>query len=147
MRWVAPLIACFMLGAPSFGQSVDPRTSERELIVLEHLWNEAQVNRDARGLASMIGDKFVNTEWNGEVTDRGQFLADIADPDFKVNQLTIQDVKVTLYGDAAVVTGTYHTKGTHQGKAYEHTGRFTDTWVWQDAKWLCVSSHTSLLQK
>jgi ketosteroid isomerase-like protein len=95
----------------------------------------------------MIGDKFVNTEWDGEVSERGKFLADIADPRFNASTLTIQDVKVILYKDTAVVAGIYHTKGTSQGKLYEHVGRFTDTWVFQDARWLCVASHTSLLQK
>jgi ketosteroid isomerase-like protein len=141
------VIASLALTLYSFGQSNDPRSRERQLIALEHLWNEAQVNRDSRALAGMIGDKFVNTEWDGEVSERGKFLADIADPEFKVSLLSIQDVKVILYQDTAVVTGVYHTKGTHQGKLFEHAGRFTDTWVWEDAKWECVASHTSLLAK
>jgi len=147
VSFIGPAIACLVLTLFSFGQSEDARARERQLIALEHLWNEAQVNRDSRALAGMIGDKFVNTEWDGEVSERGKFLADIADPQFKVSLLSIQDVKVILYQDTAVVTGIYHTKGTHQGKPYEHTGRFTDTWVWGDAKWECVASHTSLLQK
>jgi ketosteroid isomerase-like protein len=140
---------CLVLAVGMLAQSAsdDSRSRENQLVALEHLWNEAQVNRDANALAGMIGDKFVNTEWDGEVSERGKFLADIADPRFKVNSLNIQDVKVILYKDAAVVAGIYHTKGTYQGKPYEHTGRFTDTWVLRDAKWQCVASHTSLLQK
>jgi len=144
------LVICSLaLAAGVLAQSAseDFHSRENQLIALEHLWNEAQVNRDANALAGMIGDKFVNTEWDGEVSERGKFLADIADPHFKVNALNIQDVKVILYNDAAVVAGIYHTKGTYQGRPYEHTGRFTDTWVLQDAKWQCVASHTSLLQK
>jgi len=149
VSFIGPVIACLALTLLSFGQSQneDTRARERQLIALEHLWNEAQVNRDSRALAGMIGDKFVNTEWDGEVSERGKFLADIADPEFKTGLLNIQDVKVILYQDTAVVTGIYRTKGTHQGKPFEHTGRFTDTWVLQDAKWECVASHTSLLQK
>ena len=147
MRWTGTLIACLAFSLLSFGQNEDSRTRERQLVTLEHLWNEAQVNRDSRALAGMIGDKFVNTEWDGEVSERGKFLADIADPEFKVSQLNIQDVKVILYQNTAVVTGIYRTRGTHQGKSFEHTGRFTDTWVLEDAKWECVASHTSLLQK
>jgi len=144
---LGPVIACLALSFLSFAQSDDTRARERQLIALEHLWNEAQVNRDSRALAGMIGDRFVNTEWDGEVSERGRFLADIADPEFKVSLLSIQDVKVILYQDTAVVTGIYHTKGTHQGKPFEHTGRFTDTWVLEDTKWECVASHTSLLPK
>jgi len=137
------------LGLSGFAQLAgdDPHAREHQLIALERLWNEAQVNRDASALANMIGDKFVNTEWDGEVSERGKFLADIADPRFNVSMLNIQDVKVILYNDTAVVAGIYHTKGTYQGKPYEHVGRFTDTWILQDARWQCVASHTSLMQK
>lgn len=146
-----PVVACILLTGSAIGQNGsvgDPHSREVRLIALEHLWNEAQVNRDSSALARMIGDKFVNTEWDGEVSERGQFLADIADPRFKPSGLTIQNVKVILYGDTAVVTGVYHAKGTYQGKAYDHMGRFTDTWVSVDNdNWQCVASHTSLLQK
>lgn len=96
----------------------------------------------------MIADKFTDTEYDGEVSDRGKFLKDIADPQFKPVSLTIQDVKVNLYGNtAAVVTGIYHARGTYQARLYDHIGRFTDTWVYDTGKWECVASHTSLLKK
>ncbi len=134
----------------AFGQSdsEDIHTRENRLIGLERLWNEAQLDRDSNALARMIGDKFVNTEWDGEVSERGKFLADIADPQFKPTGLTIQNVKVIFYSRTAVVTGMYRAKGTYQGKPYDHTGRFTDTWVASEGdNWQCVASHTSLLQK
>ena len=71
----------------------------------------------------------MNTEWDGEISDKQQFLADIRDPRFKPSVLNIQDVKMNFFGDTAVVTGIYHTQGTYQGKPYDHVGRFTDTWV------------------
>ena len=117
------------------------------MVALERMWNQAQVIRDAPAVASMIGDKFINTEWDGEVSDRGKFLADFADPKFQPSLMNIQDVKVNMYATTAIVTGVYHTKGTYGAKPYEHFGRFTDTWVFQDGKWLCVASHTSLLKK
>jgi ketosteroid isomerase-like protein len=118
-----------------------------KLITLERLWNEAQVNRDSAAIAGMIGDKFLNTEFDGEVSNRGKFLADFADPKFKPSLMNIQSVQVEMYPSTAIVTGEYHTKGTYGGKPYEHFGRFTDTWVYQDGKWLCVASHSSLVQK
>ncbi|HYA26094.1 MAG TPA: nuclear transport factor 2 family protein [Terriglobales bacterium] len=145
--WRALVFVLLSTCALAQSASDDSHSREQQLVALEHMWNEAQVNRDASALANMIGDKFVNTEWDGEISERGKFLADIADPRFKVNVLNIQDVKVIQYKDAAVVAGIYHTKGTYQGKPYEHVGRFTDTWVFQDARWQCVASHTSLLQK
>jgi hypothetical protein len=122
-------------------------SQETKLLVMEHLWNEAQVNRDSRALDGMIGTSFINTEYDGEVSDKGKFLADIKDPRFNLTSLTIQDLKVSMYAESAVVVGSYHTKGTYQGKPYEHLGRFTDTWVYTEGRWQCVASHTSLLKK
>ena len=142
---------CLLLALAAVGQAAAQKSrddsQETKLLIMEHLWNEAQVNRDARVLDAMLGSEFVNTEYDGEVSDKAKFLADIKDPQFKPASLTIQDVKVSMYADAAVVVGIYHTKGTYQGKPYEHFGRFTDTWVYTDGRWQCVASHTSLLKK
>jgi ketosteroid isomerase-like protein len=140
-------ICCFLLLA-SIGmaaQQADPR--ESKLLVLERLWNEAQVNRDSSALDALVSSRFVNTEWDGEVSDKQRFLADIKDPLFKPTLANIQDVKMNFFGDMAVVTGVYHTQGTYHGKPYDHVGRFTDTWVLDMGKWQCVASHTSLLKK
>jgi hypothetical protein len=140
------LLAFLSIGPASAQKSIDD-SQQTKLVVMEHLWNEAQMNRDARALEGMIGANFVNTEYDGEVSDKAKFLADIKDPQFNLSNIVIQDVKVSMYADSAVVVGVYRTKGSYQGKPYEHTGRFTDTWVFTGGRWQCVASHTSLLKK
>jgi ketosteroid isomerase-like protein len=144
--WSLLLFLVLFLGSAGVAaQNADPR--ETKLIVLEHLWNEAQVNRDASALDALVSSRFINTEWDGDVSDKQKFLADIKDPHFKPSLANIQDVKMNFFGDTAVITGIYHTAGTYQGKPYDHVGRFTDTWVLDTGKWQCVASHTSLLKK
>lgn len=145
---IRTLCCCLLLTLGSVGlaaQQADPR--ESKLLILERLWNEAQVNRDSAALDALVSGRFVNTEWDGEVSDKQKFLADIKDPRFKPTVATIQEVKMNFFGDTAVVTGTYHTQGTYQSKPYDHVGRFTDTWILDGGKWQCVASHTSLLKK
>jgi ketosteroid isomerase-like protein len=147
---IIKVAACCLLTILSAAAQTSKASSSADaakLVALERLWNQAQVIRDSAAVASMIGDKFVNTEWDGEVTDRGRFLADFADPKFQPTIMSIDDVKVEMYGATAIVVGNYHTKGTYGGKPSEHFGRFTDTWLFEDGKWLCVASHTSLLKK
>lgn len=142
-------VCCLMLTLCAFAQApkaaFSPETAK--LVALEHMWNESQVSRDATAVAGMIGDRFTNTEYDGEVSDRRKFLADFTDPKFRPSVMNIDDVKVEMYSTTAVVTGIYHTKGTYGGKPYEHFGRFTDTWVLQNGAWLCVASHSSLVKK
>jgi ketosteroid isomerase-like protein len=145
---IRSICCCFLLAMSAMtmaAQQADPR--ESKLMILERLWNEAQVNRDAQALDQLVSSRFVNTEYDGEVSDKQKFLADIKDPLFKPATATISEVKMNFFGDTAVVTGTYHTAGTYQSKPYDHVGRFTDTWILDMGKWQCVASHTSLLKK
>jgi Domain of unknown function (DUF4440) len=142
------LCCCFVLALGSVAvsaQQADPR--ETQLMVLERLWNEAQVHRDAAALDALVSNRFINTEYDGEVSDKQTFLADIKDPLFKPSLANIQDVKMNFFSNTAVITGIYHTQGTYQGKPYDHVGRFTDTWIFDGQKWQCVASHTSLIKK
>jgi hypothetical protein len=143
------VIFCLLSAMCAFAQASKTGSSEgtAKLVALERMWNQAQVSRDSAAVASMIGDKFINTEYDGVVSDRGKFLADFADPKFQPSIMSIDDVKVEMYSTTAIVMGSYHTKGTYGGKPYEHFGRFTDTWVFEDGKWLCMASHSSLLKK
>jgi ketosteroid isomerase-like protein len=145
---IALTIGSLLLGiasTASFAQDSDSRVGK--LLVLERMWNEAQVNRDAPALEQLVSSRFVNTEYDGVVSDKQRFLADIKDPLFRPSIATIQDVKMNFFGDTAVVTGTYHTAGTYQGKPYDHVGRFTDTWIFELGRWQCVASHTSLVKR
>jgi ketosteroid isomerase-like protein len=138
------LIAC---AAAGFASAQDQEAQTSKLIVLEHLWNEAQVHRDAGALADLVGERFIDTEFDGDVSDRKKFLLGISDPQFKPNAMTLQDVKVDLYQNAAIVTGTYRAKGSYNGKPYDHEGRFTDAWMFEKGRWQCVASHSSLIKK
>jgi hypothetical protein len=143
------VVCCFLVSLCVFAQTPKAVMSAEavKLVALERMWNQAQVSRDAVAIASMISDKFINTEYDGQVSDRGRFLADFADPQYQPSVMSIDGVKVEFYSSTAIVTGSYHAKGTYARKPYEHFGRFTDTWVFLDGKWLCVASHTSLVKK
>src|ERR1700751_3797113 len=106
-------IYCLFLSACALAQNGTPEVAAQEakLVVLERLWNDAQVHRDAHALEALIADRFVNTEYDGEVSERDKFLSDIKDPEFKPSAMNIRDVKVNVFRDTAIVTGIYHAKG------------------------------------
>ncbi len=120
---------------------------DSKLIALENAWNQAQLHHDAKALDTLVGDKFIYTDIDGSVMDKAKFLSDIKDTSYKATLIANEDARVDLYPNAAVVTGVYHTKGTDKGKPFEHYGRFTDTWIFQNDQWRCVASHTTLLHK
>lgn len=56
------------------------------------------------------------------------------------------NMKVRVYGDAAVVAGLVRRSGTIKGIAYkDRQVLFTDTYVRRDGRWQCVSSQGTLV--
>src|SRR5882724_3130083 len=146
MKYAVCLCLCLVLG--SLVYAAEPSNGDQsKIIALENAWNQAQLHHDSKALNSLVSDTFIYTDYDGTVMNKSQFLADIKDPAYKASLVANEEQKVYSYNSAAIVVGTYHTKGSYKGKAFEHFGRFTDTWVFQDGTWQCVASHTTLLNK
>lgn len=125
----------------------DPKATRSKLIALENAWNQAQLHHDAKALEGLVADSFIYTDTDGSVQNKAQFMSDIRDPEFRPTMITNEDVRVDVFDNAAVVAGTYHTKGSYKGKSFDHYGRFTDTWISLNGQWRCVASATTLIQK
>jgi len=125
----------------------DERADASRLIALENAWNQAQVHHDAKAVSSLVSDGFVYTDYDGTVMNKADFLKDLKDPDYRASLVANEGVRVISYVNAAIVIGTYHSKGTYKRQPFEHYGRFTDTWLYQNNKWECVASHTNLIKK
>ena len=120
---------------------------EGKILALENAWNQAQLHHDANALAQLLPATFVYTDYDGTVENKAQFLKDLKDPEYQASIVANENVKIYSYTSAAVVTGTYHTKGKYKGNPFEHWGRFTDMWIFQDGLWQCAASHTNLIKK
>jgi ketosteroid isomerase-like protein len=147
MRCFLPIVF-LLLPSRAWPQSTaQPEGDESQIIAFENLWNQIQIAHDANAMDQMLDPDFVLTDYDGSVQDRAQFLASIRD---KSNQLTIevsQDMKLHRHGDTVIVIGATREKGTLKGKPHEHHGRFTDTWIKRDYRWLCIASQLALIPK
>ena len=141
LLWLAGVVA----GAQSL--AVSAHGNKSLLIALENGWNQAQLHHDSKALEELVADSFISTDNDGTFMTKTQFLADNRDLSYAPTLMTNSDEQIFIYGDAAVVAGTYHAKGLNKGKPFDHYGRFTDTWVYSNGKWVCVASHTSALKK
>ena len=125
----------------------DPSAQASRLIALENAWNQAQLHHDAKAVSNLVSDGFVYTDYDGTVMNKAEFLADLKDPDYRATLIANDEARVISYPNAAIVVGTYHSKGSYKRQPFEHYGRFTDTWLYQNNKWQCVASHTNLIKK
>lgn len=145
MRKLTSLILFLLFAVCAFAQNRS--AEESKLIAMENAWNIAQKDHDFRALDALVAGTFINTDWDGSVSDKAQFLADAKDTSYKFDSVGNTNVSVTLYGNTAIVAGTYHTTGTHKGKPFDSHGRFTDTWVQTNGRWQCVASASTHIQK
>jgi ketosteroid isomerase-like protein len=107
---------------------------------------KAWVSGDRATIERIISPDWRSTAPDGRVTDRASVLADVFEKRaHRIRRLEIDDVRVRIFGDAAVVTGRTHGVGEVAGAPYDVVIRFTDTFVRRDGRWSVVASHASLL--
>jgi hypothetical protein len=139
--------ACIVALLSAMLLHADNIAEQSRLLALENAWNLAQIHRDDKALRSLISDEYVYTDYDGTVMTKAQFLADLKDPEYKATLVTNENMKVFAYQNAAIVIGTYHSKGTYKRQPFDHWGRFTDSWIFNNGKWQCVATHTNLIKK
>ena len=90
---------------------------------------------------------YVQTNVRGEVSTKAEEVGEVRDHVIHYDKFESTDLKVRVFGDAAVATGQTWIKATGKksGRAIDASLRFTDTFVKQNGKWQAVSSQTTLL--
>jgi ketosteroid isomerase-like protein len=114
------------------------------IIALENSWNQAELHNDAHAVDMLLADDFVMTVADGYTMNKAAMLASVRDTSYKPDVLQSDNMQVHMYGNTAILTGSYLEKGKDKGKPFERRGRFTDTWVNFSGEWRCVASHFSV---
>jgi hypothetical protein len=137
--------------AVSFEGAVPARpTGENDdvkvLLQLESEMARAWVQRDAQSLEQILADDYTLSGTGDALISKAQYIAGLDNPDFETTSAIIGDLRVRVYGNAAVVTGraTYQGQSKKRGR-YLHRFRFTDTFIRRDTTWKCVATHASAL--
>src|SRR5579863_7859273 len=157
MRKQNPLAAVFaaiVLSTVSALAFAAPPGSERTaaaVMAVEHEWLAALSRHDVTTLARILGREFIDSDFQGDAITRAQYLAYFAHPaPHPAAQMrqSFADTKVRFVagGDVAIVTGVLitrpaaaaNTPTTSSAAAIRHS-RFTDVFVWRDARWQAVT--------
>src|SRR5262245_44816733 len=103
----------------------DPAREERELTQLVKDLNEAVVKADIAFLERVLHQDYTHHRPRGTVEDREQYLQNRKARRVEFESLVSDDVKVRVFGDAAVVTGRSSVKGKDQHGKMEEQRRWT----------------------
>src|SRR6478672_8196746 len=112
----------------------------QSLMDMENQWAKASKAGNADALAPMLSDVFVALDSDGTMHTKAEALDRTKKAKWSTNE--IADMKVTVHGDTAIVTGSWTGKGTDgAGKAVDARERWADTWVKVgEGKWQCLAS-------
>ena len=139
------LLSALPLVAAAQTKTANSADDKSMILALESAWNQAEIHHDAAAAASIMADTFVSVDHHGALQNKQQYLAGIKDLSFSPTEIANSHTSVYLYGNIAIVTSEYRTKGTDSGKPFVHRGRFTDTWVKLNGEWKCVADQETLI--
>jgi ketosteroid isomerase-like protein len=137
------LAVLLSLGSAAWSQSPTTSGTEKAVAALEQQWLQAIKTNNPDLLAPLLADKYVITDSEGNISGKAETLAFYKKT--KWNSAENSDVKVTVFGDAAIGTGGFKGKGTDaSGKPFDENVRWTDMWVkMSSGQWQCVATHES----
>ena len=142
------LSACSLVANSIATDTVPAAENEEQTILsLEQGWAHAYVADDAAYLDMVMNPAYVQTNVRGEVSTKAEEVGEVRDHMIHYEKFESSDLKVRIYGNAAVVTGQTWIKATvkKSGRAIDASVRFTDTFIKQNGKWQAVASQTTLL--
>jgi ketosteroid isomerase-like protein len=113
------------------------------VLALEHAWNQAEERKDAKALDAIFDNALVYIDDDGSIRSKSEFLSHVRAPGSLPELEVTESMTAHQFGTTVVVAGVYVLKGTEHGKAYLRRGRFIDTWILEDGKWLCVASQST----
>jgi ketosteroid isomerase-like protein len=139
------LLVALLATASSFGQK--PGGAEQELIRIEQQMTDALLKGDATANERYLAEGYVFTAPDGTVQDKARAVADVKSGDLKFQSSKLDDIKVRVYGDTAVVTYGSTDNGTYKGKDISGKYRWTDVFVKRNGKWQIVSGQGTPVPK
>lgn len=148
-RFVTSLLILTVVISAVFAQDAQKQTIgiEQELLKINKEYDEALVRGDVVALERIFGDEFIYTSTSGEAVNKSQQLELLRSGTMKLASGASEDVQVRLYGNVAVVIGSFKAKGQFKGKAFDSIERYTSVWVKRAGRWQLVAEQGTLVSK
>jgi len=114
------------------------------LQAMERAWLDAEKNHDAAAFEKIAADDWIAITPDGKSQTKAERSAEIKAS--HTTSATMGNMKVRVFGDTAVVTGTDDEIAMEDGK--KSTGHYvwTDVFVKRNGRWLAVASQTAQIK-
>jgi len=111
---------------------------------MEQAWLNAEKNHDAAAFEKIVADDWIAITPDGKSQTRIERAAEIKAA--HTTSATMGNMKVRVFGDTAVVTGTDDEVTMESGKKSTDHYVWTDVFVKRNGKWLAVASQTAQIK-
>ncbi|MBV9618164.1 MAG: nuclear transport factor 2 family protein [Verrucomicrobia bacterium] len=115
---------------------------------MENAWEAAVGKHDAASIDGFVAADFVGVSAKNKFTDRADVIGEFKKDKDTYKSAKNEKLNVKMFGtNVAVVTGRAREVGTGKdGKAFDRTFLFTDTWMMRGGKWQCVASQVAKIK-
>jgi uncharacterized protein (TIGR02246 family) len=127
----------------SFGQATPEVSVEQTLMQLERDWSQASLKKDVDTLNKIMADDWVNIDFLGKVVTKAQTIANLKSGLPATQAAGLGEMKVRVFGDSAIVTGSDTGKSASKGKEVIEKYLWTDVFVRRNGRWQAVASQST----
>jgi hypothetical protein len=115
---------------------------------MEDKWEASVPTHDIATVQGFVAGDFVGISSQGKFTDRASMLAEYKKDKDTYKSAKNEKLNVKNFGpNVTVVTGRAREKGTGKdGKAFDRTFLFTDTWMLRGGQWQCIASQVNKIK-
>ena len=152
MKRIVLTAVCVVFGASAIlarAAGASPATdqaAEKEIRQIEEELRKAVVNGDAATFERVLSDDYTTTNVNGLVRTKAQLIADIKSGAAKTESLTLDDIKVRVYGDVAVLTAERTARSSLRGTDTSGRQRMIRVLVKKQGRWQPVAMQATAIK-
>ena len=117
------------------------------LMQLERDWSQAGIKKDFKTLDRIMADDWVSIDARGQATTKAQTLTAMKSTESSEQSIELGEMKVRVFGTAAIVTGTDVEKGSYKGQNSSGKYVWMDVFVKRDGRWQAVASQSTKIEK
>jgi len=129
-----------------FAQTKPSKGSAEEILIQMELdWSQADVKKDAAALNRILADDWTGIDFQGTVMSKKDVMKDLHSNATATESTELQEMKVRIFGNTGLVSGTEIEKSQYKGKDSSGAYIWTDVFVLRNGRWQAVSSQSTKL--
>ena len=120
---------------------------EKAVLAVEKQRFDAQIKKNYAVLDQVLADDLIYNHSNGNSDTKQSYIQSIRDGKSKYDVINIEDLKVRVYGNTAVINGMCMIKAMNNGETINTHLKYTDVYVRNGRQWQMVAWQSIKLPK